>query len=128
MGIFRSIWYYLPLFVTDTETSWVYSAVETFEESLIALTWVTSLVNKKSANSSISDVLSSLGGITKLQSGFAMFFVVGAINWVPICGSQVEAVSKWSSQAKIQCKNRGFELKFTQDGVQYGVFYSQASN
>ena len=71
------------------------------------------LVNKKSANSSISDVSSSLGEMTKLQSGFTMFFVAGAKTE---CGSQVEAVSKWSFQAKIQCKNKGFELKFIQDG------------
>ena len=33
-----------------------------------------------------------------------------------MCGSQVEVVSKWSFQAKIQCKNKGFELKFMQNG------------
>ena len=38
------------------------------------------MVNKKSAKSSFSDVSSSLGGMTKLEAGFAIFFVVGAKN------------------------------------------------
>ena len=33
-----SIWYYLPSVVTDNETSSVYSALEEFEDSSIALT------------------------------------------------------------------------------------------
>ena len=89
MGMFRSslvLWYYLRLFVKETETSWVYSAVEEFEDSSIALVWVTSLVNKKSAKSSFSDVSSSLGEMTKLEAGFAIFFVVGAKNECPYVG------------------------------------------
>ena len=80
------LWYYLRLFVTETETSWVYSAVEEFEDSSIVLTWVTLLVNKKSAKSSFSNVSSSLGEMTKLEAGFAIFFVVGAKNECPYVG------------------------------------------
>ena len=74
------------------------------------------LVNKKSANSSFSDVSSSLGEMTKLEAGFTIFFVVGAKTECPYVGHKSKLVSKWSFQAKIQCKNKGFELKFTQDG------------
>ena len=102
--------------MTETETSWVYSAVEEFEDSSIALTWVTSLVNRKSANSSFSNVSSSLGEITRLEAGFAIFFVVGSKTECPYVGHKWKLVSKWSFQAKIQCKNKGFELKFMQDG------------
>ena len=73
------------------------------------------LVNKKSANSSISDVSSSLGEMTKLESGFAMFFVVGTKTEYPYVGHKSK-LSQVDFQAKIQCKNKGFELKFTQDG------------
>ena len=31
-------------------------------------------------------------------------------------GHKSKLVSKWSFQAKIQCKNKGFELKLTEDG------------
>ena len=31
-------------------------------------------------------------------------------------GHKSKLVSKWSFQAKIQYKNKGFELNFTQDG------------
>ena len=118
------LWYYLHLFVTETETSWVYSAVEEFEDSSIALTWVTSLVNKKSEKSSFSDVSSSLGEMTKLEAGFTIFFVVGAKNECQYVGHKLKLVSKWSFQAKIQCKNKGFELKLTEEGgtIQYILF------
>ena len=74
------------------------------------------LVNRKFANSSSSDVSSSLGEMTKLEAGFAIFFVVGAKNECPYVGHKSKLVSKWSFQAKIQCKNKGFELKLTEDG------------
>ena len=74
------------------------------------------MVNRKSANSSFSDVSSSLGEMTKLEAGFAIFFVVGAKTECLYVGHKSKLVSKWSFQAKIQCKNKGFELKFTQDG------------
>ena len=74
------------------------------------------LVNRKFANSSSSDVSSSLGEMTKLEAGFTIFFVVGAKNECPYVGHKSKLVSKWSFQAKIQCKNKGFELKLTEDG------------
>ena len=85
---------------------------------------MTSLVNRKFANSSSSDVSSSLGEITKLEAGFAIFFVVGGKNECPYVGHKLKLVSKWSFQAKIQCKNKGFELKLTEDGgtIQYILF------
>ena len=54
--------------------------------------------------------------MTKLEAGFATFFVVGAKTECPYVGHKSKLVSKWSFQAKIQCKNKDFELKFTQDG------------
>ena len=90
MGIFRSIWYYLPLFVTDTET--------------------------------ISDVSSSLGEMTKLQSGFAMFFIVVTKTEYPkLCQSGL-------FRPKYNVKIRVLSYNLRKMGVQYGVFYSQASN
>ena len=82
------------------------------------------LVNRKFANSSSSDVSSSLGEITKLEAGFAIFFVVGRKNKCPYVGHKSKLVSKWSFQAKIQCKNKGFELKLTEDRgtIQYILF------
>ena len=74
------------------------------------------LVNRKSANSSFSNVSSSLGEMTKLEAGFAIFFEVGTKTECPYVGHKSKLVSKWSFQAKIQCKNKGFELKFMQDG------------
>ena len=74
------------------------------------------MVNRKFANSSSSDVSSSLGEMTKLEAGFAIFFVVGTKNECPYVGHKSKLVSKWSFQAKIQCKNKGFELKLTEDG------------
>ena len=74
------------------------------------------MVNKKSAKSSFSNVSSSLGEMTKLEAGFAIFFVVGAKTECPYVGHKSNLVSKWSFQAKIQGKNKGFELKFMQDG------------
>ena len=74
------------------------------------------LVNRKSANSSFSNVSSSLGDMTKLEAGFTIFFVVGAKTECPYMGHKSKLVSKWSFQAKIQCKSKGFELKFMQDG------------
>ena len=74
------------------------------------------MVNKKSAKSSFSDVSSSLGEMTKLEAGFTIFFVVSAKTECPYVGHKSKLVSKWSFQAKIQCKNKGFELKFMQDG------------
>ena len=74
------------------------------------------MVNRKSANLSFSDVSSSLGEMTKLEAGFTIFIVVGAKNECPYVGHKSKLVSKWSFQTKIQCKNKGFELKFTQDG------------
>ena len=74
------------------------------------------MVNRKFANSSFSDVSSSLGEMTKLEAGFAIFFVVGAKNECPYVGHKSKLVSNWSFRAKIQCKNKGFELKPTEDG------------
>ena len=74
------------------------------------------MVNRKFANSSSSNVFSSLGERTKLEAGFDIFFVVGAKNECPYVGHKSKLVSKWSFQAKIQCKNKGFELKLTEDG------------
>ena len=87
------------------------------------------MVNKKSAKLSFSDVSSSLGEITKLEAGFAIFFVVGAKTECPYVGHKSKLVSKWSFQAKIQCKNNGFlSSNLRKVGVPYSVFYSQASN
>ena len=82
------------------------------------------MVNRKFANSSSSDVSSSLGEITTLEAGFAIFFVFGGKNECPYVGHKSKLVSKWSFQAKIQCKNKGFELKLTEDGdtIQYILF------
>ena len=63
------------------------------------------LVNRKSANSSFSDVSSSLGEMTKLEAGFDIFFVVGAKTECSYVGHKSKLVFKWSFQAKIQCKN-----------------------
>ena len=86
------------------------------------------MLNRKSANSSFSNVSSSLGEMTKIETGFAIFFVVGTKTECPYVGHKSKLVSKWSFQAKIQCKNKGLSSNLHKMGVQYGVFYSQASN
>ena len=44
------------------------------------------------------------------------FFVVVAKNKCLYVGHKSKLVSKWSFQAKLQCKNKGFKLKLTEDG------------
>ena len=86
------------------------------------------LVNKKSVNSSISDVSSSLGEMTKLQSGFAMFFVVGAKTDYPYVGHKSKLCQSGLFRPKYNVKIRVLSSNLHKMGVQYGVFYSQASN
>ena len=87
----------------------MYSAVEEFKDSSIALS-------------------SSLGEMTKLEAGFAIFFVVGTKTECPYVGHKSKLVSKWSFQAKYNVKIRVLSSNLCKMGVQYGVFYSQASN
>ena len=85
------------------------------------------MVNKKSANLSISDVSSSLGEMTKLESGFAMFFVVGAKNEYPYVGHKLKLCQSGLFRSKYNVKIRVLSSNVCTMGVQYGVFYSQAS-
>ena len=86
------------------------------------------MVNKKSANSSISDVSSSLGGMTKLQSGFAIFFIVGTKTEYPYVGHKSKLCQSGLFRPKYNVKIRVLSSNLHKMGVQYGVFYSQASN
>ena len=85
------------------------------------------LVNKKSANSSISDVSSSLGEMTKVESGFAMFFVVGTKNEYPYVGHKSKLYQSGLFRPKYNVKIRVLSSNLWKMGVQYSVFYSQAS-
>ena len=71
---------------------------------------------------------SSLGEMTKLQSGFTMFFVVGAKTEYPYVGHKSKLCQSGLFRPKYNVKIRLLSSNLHKMGVQYGVFYSQASN
>ena len=83
------------------------------------------MVNKKSENLSISDVL---GEMTKLESGFAMFFIVGAKTEYPYVGRKSKLCQSGLFKPKYNVKIRVLSSNLRKMGVQYSVFHSQASN
>ena len=86
------------------------------------------LVNRKSANLSISNVSSSLGEMTQLEAGFAIFFVVGAKSECPYVGHKSKLCLSGLFRPKYNVKIRVLSSNLRKMGVQYSIFYSQASN
>ena len=66
--------------------------------------------------------------MTKLQSGFVMFFIVGAKTEYPYVGHKLKLCQSGLFRPKYNVKIRVLSSNLRKMGVQYGVFYSQASN